>query len=183
VNGLLDEAPSQRVRAVLSMGANLGDRFATLQAALDGVHAFEGIRVVAASPVVETDPVGGPEQPDFYNAILLIDTRAAPLELLAACQQVERDHGRVRSVRWGPRTLDLDVITYDDVIASTPQLQLPHPRAAERAFVLSPWLSVDPSAMLPDGDGVLVPVRDLLAVAKDRDGVRTVAGKSLVVPR
>ncbi|HEX2806339.1 MAG TPA: 2-amino-4-hydroxy-6-hydroxymethyldihydropteridine diphosphokinase [Kineosporiaceae bacterium] len=183
MNGLLDEAPPQRVRAVLSMGANLGDRFATLQAALDGVHAFEGIRVVAASPVVETDPVGGPDQPDFYNAVLLIDTRVAPLELLDACQQVERDHGRVRSVRWGPRTLDLDVIIYDDLVAETPQLQLPHPRAAERAFVLSPWLAVDPSATLPGGDGARVSVRDLLAVAKDRDGVRAVPGKTLVVPR
>jgi 2-amino-4-hydroxy-6-hydroxymethyldihydropteridine diphosphokinase len=183
VNGLLDEAPPQRVRAVLSMGANLGDRFAALQSALDGVHAFEGIRVVAASPVVETDPVGGPEQPGFYNAVLLIDTRVAPLELLAACQQVERDHGRVRSVRWGPRTLDLDVITYDDVIASTPQLELPHPRAAQRAFVLSPWLAVDPSAMLPGGDGAPMSVRALLASAKDRDGVRAVPGKTLVVPR
>ena len=183
MNFLLDEPPAQRVRAVLSLGANLGDRFATLQAAVDGVHAFEGIRVVAASPVVETDPVGGPDQPDFYNAVLLVDTRVAPLELLAACQQVERDHGRERSVRWGPRTLDVDVITYGEMVASTAQLQLPHPRAAQRAFVLAPWLCLDPDARLPAGEGAPVAVRDLLAVASDRHGVRPVPGMTLAVPR
>ena len=183
MNHLLGEAPPERVRAVLALGANLGDRFATLQSALDGVHAFEGIRVVAASPVVETDPVGGPDQPDYLNAVLLVDTRLAPLELLAACQQVELDHGRERSVRWGPRTLDIDVISYDAIVADSGQLVLPHPRAAERAFVLAPWLAVDPDAALPSGQGPPRSVRELLALAVDRAGLRLRPVPALAVPR
>ena len=179
----LDEAPSAPVRAVLALGANLGDRRATLQAALDGIDAFEGIHVVAASPLLETEPVGGPDQPDFLNAVLLADTTLAPLELLAACQQVETDHGRARVVHWGPRTLDIDVIAYGTLVAATKQLELPHPRAAQRAFVLAPWLAVDPDAELPGPDGGASPVRDLLAAAPDRDGIRAATDAPLVVPR
>jgi len=177
---VLVRPPGRPVRAVLALGANLGDRRATLQAAVDDLAGFEGIRVTAASPVVATAPVGGPEQPDYLNAVLLVDTLLAPLDLLAACQQVEQEHGRVRVVRWGPRTLDIDVISYAGVIGAVPGLELPHPRAAERAFVLAPWLSVDPDAVLPGPHGGR-PVRELLAVAPDRDGVRDAGVEPLVV--
>jgi dihydroneopterin aldolase/2-amino-4-hydroxy-6-hydroxymethyldihydropteridine diphosphokinase len=178
----LGDPPAEPVQAVLSLGANLGDRLATLQSALDDLAGYEGIRVTAASPVVETAPVGGPEQPDYLNAVVLVYTALAPLELLAACQQVEHDHGRERHVRWGSRTLDIDVITYDDVVAASTELELPHPRAAERAFVLAPWLAVQPTAVLRVG-GDPVPVGDLLARAPDRDGVRATSRPDLRVPR
>jgi 2-amino-4-hydroxy-6-hydroxymethyldihydropteridine diphosphokinase len=183
VLNLLDETPAAPVRAVLALGVNLGDRPATLQSALEGLDAYEGIRVVAASPLMETDPVGGPEQPSFLNAVLLLDTTLAPLELLAACQQVEHDHGRVRVVRWGPRTLDIDVIAYGSLVATSAELELPHPRAAVRAFVLAPWLELDPDAALPGPDEAGRPVRELLARAADRGGVRRVEGEALVVAR
>ena len=168
----LDTHPAHPVRAVVALGANLGDRFATLQSALDDLAGFEGIRLQAVSPVVETAPVGGPAQPDYLNAVLLVDTTLSPLGLLAACQQVESEHGRTRPVRWGPRTLDLDLIRYDDLVAASPDLQVPHPRAAERAFVLDPWLAVDPEATLPGPDGEHRSVAELLPSAPDREGLR-----------
>lgn len=178
----LDEHPQRPVRAVVALGANLGDRATTLQAALHDLAAFEGVRLLAASPVVETAPVGGPQQPDYLNAVVLLETTLSPLELLAACQEVEVEHGRRRVIRWGPRTLDLDLIVYGELIAVTPQLQLPHPRVAQRAFVLVPWLAVDPEAMLPGPEGP-VPVACLAAEAPDRDGVRRCRKIRLVVPQ
>jgi dihydroneopterin aldolase/2-amino-4-hydroxy-6-hydroxymethyldihydropteridine diphosphokinase len=178
----LAEPPGRPVPAVLSLGANLGDRRATLQSAVDGLAGFEGIRVRAASPLMETDPVGGPEQPDFLNAVLLVDTSLAPLELLAACQEVELDHGRQRLERWGPRSLDIDLISYDALVAASTELELPHPRAAERAFVLLPWLAVQPDAVLPV-DGEQVPVAELVTRAPGLDGVRPAGLAELRVPR
>ena len=137
-------------RAVLSLGSNVGDRLAHLAGALDGLSR-RGIEVVAVSPVYETAPVGGPEQDDYLNAIAIVETRLAPLALLAVCQSVEAERDRVREVRWGPRTLDVDIIDLDGVISDDPDLTLPHPRAAERAFVCAPWLDADPHATLPDG--------------------------------
>lgn len=177
-----DDTPDRPVAAVVALGANLGDRFGTLRSAVGGLDAFEGVRVLAASAVFETDPVG-PEQPDYLNAVLLLQTRLSALELLAACQQVENDHGRVRTVRWGARTLDVDVVDYDGLVVTTPVLGLPHPRAAERAFVLVPWLDVDPDAVLPTPGG---PRRaaDLLAglPAADVAGVRARSDLALEVP-
>jgi dihydroneopterin aldolase/2-amino-4-hydroxy-6-hydroxymethyldihydropteridine diphosphokinase len=114
--------------------------------------------------------VGGPEQPDYLNAVLLARTRLSPRDLLAACRRIEAEHGRRREVRWGPRTLDIDVITYADLEVSEPDLQLPHPRAAERAFVLAPWNQADPDAVVPGTAGG--PVADLLRGADDRERVR-----------
>jgi 2-amino-4-hydroxy-6-hydroxymethyldihydropteridine diphosphokinase len=158
----LDDALPQPVRAVLALGANLGDRAATLRAAVADLAALAGVRVRAASPVVETAPVGGPEQPDYLNAVLLVDTTLSAAALLAGCQQVEAAHGRRREVRWGPRTLDVDIVDYGGVVMSSAALTLPHPRAGERAFVLVPWFAVDPGAQLATG-GRPVPVADLLA--------------------
>jgi dihydroneopterin aldolase / 2-amino-4-hydroxy-6-hydroxymethyldihydropteridine diphosphokinase len=179
----LDEIPDQPVDAVLALGANLGDRLATLRSALTaldghGPDAVEGVGITAVSPVVETDPVGGPDQPDYLNAVALVRTSLSPRGLLAACQAVEAAHGRERAERWGPRTLDVDVITYSDLVASSDDLELPHPRAAVRGFVLRPWLLTDPGAMLPGAEGPR-PVVDLLAVAADAGGVRLVEGAPL----
>ena len=136
-------------RAVLSLGSNLGDRMGHLQGALDLLA--ERVDVIAISGIYETSPVGGPEQDDFLNAVIIVETTLAPHELLALCQQVEADRNRVREVRWGPRTLDVDIIAMDDTVLGDPALTLPHPRAHERAFVCVPWLDVDADAALPQG--------------------------------
>lgn len=134
-------------RAVLSIGANLGDRFAALQNAVNDLAEF--VSVLAVSPVYETAPVGGPEQRDFLNAVLLVSTETPPAELVAIGQRVERRAGRVPSERWGPRALDVDLVAYEGVVSDEPEATVPHPRAHERAFVLRPWLDVDPSAVVP----------------------------------
>jgi len=143
-------------RAVLSLGSNLGDRFAYLRGAVAGF----GSAVVAASPVYETAPWGGVEQPDFLNAVLIVDDPAVDhWGWLRRGQELERAAERVREVRWGPRTLDVDVVTVDGVTSDDPELLLPHPGTPERATVLVPWLDVEPDAVLP-GHGR---VADLLA--------------------
>ncbi len=164
----LDEEPARPVRVVIALGANLGERLEALQSAVASLASFEGITVVAISPVFETSPVGGPpDQPDYLNAVVLARTRLSPLGLLAACQSVEAEHGRRRVVRWGPRTLDVDIVTYGDLVASGADLQLPHPRAQERPFVLAPWLAADAAATLPSPDGPR-PVADLLEALRDK---------------
>ena len=143
-------------RAVLSLGSNLGDRFAYLRGAVAGF----GSAVVAASPVYETAPWGGVEQPDFLNAVLIVDDPAVDhWGWLRRGQELEKAAERVREVRWGPRTLDVDVVTVDGVTSDDPELLLPHPGTPERATVLIPWLDVEPDAVLP-GHGR---VADLLA--------------------
>ena len=146
-------------RAVLSIGANLGDRFAALQNAVDDLAEF--VTVQAVSPVYETSPVGGPEQRDFLNAVLVVTTDLSPAELVVVGKKVERRAGRVPSERWGPRALDVDVVAYDDVVSDDPDATVPHPRAHERAFVLRPWLDVEPGAVHP----VHGPVASLLDAA------------------
>lgn len=136
-------------RAVLALGSNVGDRLAHLQGAIELLD--DGVDVVAVSGVYETAPVGGPEQDDFLNAVVIVETTLAPRDLLALCQRVEADHDRVREVRWGPRTLDVDIIAMDGEALDDADLTLPHPRAHERAFVCVPWLEVDPAAALPQG--------------------------------
>jgi 2-amino-4-hydroxy-6-hydroxymethyldihydropteridine diphosphokinase len=120
-----------------------------LQGALDLLA--ERVDVIAISGIYETSPVGGPEQDDFLNAVIIVETTLAPQELLELCQQVEADRDRVREVRWGPRTLDVDIIAMDDMVLDGQALTLPHPRAHERAFVCVPWLDVDADAALPQG--------------------------------
>lgn len=143
-------------RAVLSLGSNLGDRLGYLRLAVTG---FADV-LVAVSPVYETKAWGVTDQPDFLNAVLLADDPAADAwAWLRRGQELEARAGRVRDERWGPRTLDVDVVTVDGVTSDHPDLLLPHPGTPERATVLIPWLAVDPAATLP-GRG---PVRDLLA--------------------
>jgi 2-amino-4-hydroxy-6-hydroxymethyldihydropteridine diphosphokinase len=139
------------VRAYLGLGSNLGDRRGNLQAAVDRLAAEPGIEVAGSSGVWETDPVGGPSQPNYLNAVLAISTELSPWDLLAACRRIEDALGRVREVRWGPRTIDVDVLLVDAVVMDDPSLTLPHPRMTERAFVLLPLLELDPDAALPDG--------------------------------
>jgi 2-amino-4-hydroxy-6-hydroxymethyldihydropteridine diphosphokinase len=141
--------------AVLSIGSNLGDRLAAVQGAVDAFRPW----LLAVSPVYETAPWGPVPQADFLNAVVVAaDAQAAAADWLARAQAAERAGGRTREVRWGPRTLDVDVIAVDDVVSDDATLTLPHPRAAERAFVLVPWLAVQPDAQLSGQ-----PIRNLLA--------------------
>jgi 2-amino-4-hydroxy-6-hydroxymethyldihydropteridine diphosphokinase len=157
-------------RVVLSIGSNLGEPLAHLQSAVDGL----GSRVVAVSGVYRTAPWGGVEQQDFLNAIVIAtDPSLNCLEWLHLGQRLEASADRTREVRWGPRTLDVDVITCDEEVRTDATLTLPHPRAHERAFVLVPWLDVEPDATLDVG-GTRTAVRTLLdgLDPAERDGVR-----------
>jgi 2-amino-4-hydroxy-6-hydroxymethyldihydropteridine diphosphokinase len=165
---------------VLSLGSNLGDRLAHLQRAVDllGAEAPDGSwRPTAVSGVYETAPVGGPPQGDYLNAVLLAVSALPGVEILRRCQAAEAALGRVRVERWGPRTLDVDVIACGDELSADPRLTLPHPRAGERAFVLMPWLDVAPDAVLP-GRGRAA---DLLAAAGTA-GVRRRPDATLTLP-
>jgi 2-amino-4-hydroxy-6-hydroxymethyldihydropteridine diphosphokinase len=136
-------------RVVLALGSNLGDRLELLQEAVDSLGDTPGCRLVAVSPVYETEAVGGPEQGPFLNAVVLLDTMLPPADVLQRAKAVEAALGRERTIRWGPRRMDVDVVVYADVTSDDPELTLPHPRAHERAFVLAPWQDVDPAAVVP----------------------------------
>ncbi|CAL9469871.1 2-amino-4-hydroxy-6-hydroxymethyldihydropteridine diphosphokinase [Streptomyces sp. enrichment culture] len=166
-------------RAVVSLGANLGNRLDTLQGAVDALEDTPGIRVKAVSPVYETEPWGVEpgSQPSYFNAVAVLRTTLPPSSLLERAQAVEEAFHRVRDERWGPRTLDVDIVAYADLHSDDPHLTLPHPRAHERAFVLAPWLDIDPAAELP-GRG---PVAELLD-AVTRDGVAPRADLELRLP-
>jgi 2-amino-4-hydroxy-6-hydroxymethyldihydropteridine diphosphokinase len=146
-------------RVVLALGSNLGDRLNNLQGGTDALLATPGLNFVAVSPVYETDPAGGPAQPDYLNAVLIAETALPARVILEAGLDIERAFHRIRDVPNGPRTLDIDVVVYGDEVSDNPGLILPHPRAHERAFVLAPWLDADPGAQIP-GRGR---VADLLA--------------------
>lgn len=148
------------MKAVLSLGSNLGDSEAILGSAAEALQ--EVGEVVALSSFLINRPVGGPPQPDYLNAIVILQTELEPEELLRVCQAIEGVFGRTRAindVRWGARTLDIDLIACDELVIKSELLTLPHPRAAERSFVLGPWLEIEPDAYLP-GVG---PVAELLA--------------------
>ncbi len=160
--------PSGRngVRVVVGIGANLGDRLATMSEAVRRIASLA--HVLAVSRVYETDPVGGPEQPPFLNAAIAIAWEGEPLALLDRLQAIERDLGRVRDVRWGPRTIDLDVLWIEGgARIDDPRLVVPHPRLHERAFALRPLLDVAPDApyTAPDLDAGGVRATDLALTA------------------
>ena len=136
--------------AILALGANLGDRHAALQGAIDLLADSDGVEVVAVSGVYETDPVGGPDQGDFLNAVILVETDRDPRGLLEACHAAEHAYDRQREVRWGPRTLDVDIEWIDGVELDEPDLQIPHPRMRERSFVMAPLADVAPDVAGPD---------------------------------
>ena len=164
------------MKVVLGIGSNLEDRFAALQRAVDAVVATSGIRSVEVSPVYETDPVGGPDQPDYLNAVITFESVLEPPQILALAQGMEADAGRTRDVRWGARTLDVDVLAIDDLVSADETLTLPHPRAHERAFVLAPWRDLDPLGQIA-GRGA---VAELLATV-DASGIRLRSELQLVV--
>lgn len=132
-------------RAVLGLGSNLGDRRAHLRTAIESL-----IGVVAVSDVYETDPVGGPDQDPFLNVVVVLETELRARGLLGVCQRLEAGAGRVRDVRWGPRTLDVDVLWVDGETVDEPDLQVPHPRMYERRFVLEPLAEVAPDLLPPE---------------------------------
>jgi len=152
-------------RVAIALGSNLGNRLENLQGGIDALFDAPGLGMVAVSPVYETAPVGGPPQPDYLNALLIATTTLPAHAVLERCHGVEAVFGRVRDEVWGPRTLDLDILVYGDVVSDGPELTLPHPRAHERAFVLAPWLDVDPDAEIPGWGRV----SDLLAKVDHAD--------------
>ena len=139
--------------AVISLGANLGDRQATLLSATRELAETDGVELTAISPVIETAalrPSGVDHSaPAYLNAVALITTTLTPEALLDVLTRIEHAHGRIRAERWGDRTLDLDLVDFAGMVSSSDRLTLPHPRAFERDFVLKPWLAVDPDAVLP----------------------------------
>ena len=140
-------------RAAVGLGSNLGDRRTLLAEAVQGLAAGAGT-VVAVSCLYETEPIGGPRQGPYLNAVVVIDTTLGPRPLLELCLRLEQEAGRVRRVRWEARGLDVDVLLYDGIAVSEPGLTVPHPRMRERRFVLEPLVEVWPGAAFPDGAGV-----------------------------
>jgi 2-amino-4-hydroxy-6-hydroxymethyldihydropteridine diphosphokinase len=164
--------PGGEVFAFLGLGSNVGDRLAYLQQAVDRLGEERRIRVDAVSSIYETAPVGGLPQDPYLNMALRVATTASPHGLLRACQRAERAAGRVRTVRWGPRTLDVDVLLYADRRIATRRLVVPHPRLVERPFALIPLIEVAPGAALPDGRSLvtvlakLAPIEDVVMIGR-----------------
>jgi 2-amino-4-hydroxy-6-hydroxymethyldihydropteridine diphosphokinase len=157
-------------RFAVALGSNLGDRIDHMRRAVEELGDLGTIEAV--SDLYETEPVGGPQQGPFLNAVVLLDTDLPAERLLESLQRIETAHDRVRTVRWGPRTLDLDIVTSDGEPISGPDLEIPHPRAAERLFVLQPLCDVWPDAMLGGGLPAsqardLLEDRDVLLVGRD----------------
>lgn len=157
-------------RATLGLGGNIGDPVAAMANALQRLDARDDCRVVAVSCLYRTPPWGKTDQADFYNACAAVETRLAPEALLDACLEIEREMKRVRRERWGPRTIDMDVLTYDGLECRTERLEIPHPRMTERAFVLMPLADIAAS-MLVKGRSVAAWLED-----SDRTGI-TIAGE------
>jgi 2-amino-4-hydroxy-6-hydroxymethyldihydropteridine diphosphokinase len=169
----MENAPKRVSRAYVGFGGNLGDPASTLREAALELGRRAG-RVAAASPVYRSDPVGVTDQPPFLNAVAALDTELDPDALLDVLLDVEASHGRVREVRWGPRTLDLDLVSFDDVVRADARLTLPHPRAHEREFVLRPLCDIAPDLVLSGRTA-----RDWLE-SLDPQGVEPAAGLSLM---
>lgn len=141
------------MKAYLSLGSNLGDRNANLQGAMKELEET-GVQIAAVSQIYVTEPWGGVEQPEFWNLAVEIETTLDPLELLKICQDIELSLGRERSIHWGPRTIDIDILLYDNRVSNTPELTLPHPHMEKRAFVLSPLREIAPELTLPSGRSI-----------------------------
>ncbi len=137
------------MKAYVGLGSNLGDREAMIRIALDDLARVPGTRVLRASSLYDTEPVGDEEQPHFLNAVAEIDTELTARQLLWNLLLIEKRLGRVRTHRYGPRTIDLDLLTYGHLVIDEPDLQVPHPEMAKRSFVLVPLLEIDPLATHP----------------------------------
>lgn len=164
---------------MFGLGANLGDPADALQQAVNELCGQPGIIGIAVSDIYRTSPVGGPDQPDYLNAILIAAATLEPSDLLRAALAAEAHLKRTREVRWGPRTLDVDIIDVAGVVSTDPDLMLPHPRAHERAFVLVPWLAVEPDAVL---SGRNTRVADLVAGLSGQQSVSIWQGATLALP-
>ncbi|MBO4474074.1 MAG: 2-amino-4-hydroxy-6-hydroxymethyldihydropteridine diphosphokinase [Clostridiales bacterium] len=135
----------------LSLGSNVGDRIGNLSRAVSLLHRpKEGVRVISVSPVFETSPVGYKDQQDFLNICVRIETSLEPLALLSLCQRVEETLLRVRTIRWGPRTIDVDILTYGDITMNTQRLTIPHPRMHDRGFVQVPLMFLNGESEIPE---------------------------------
>ena len=134
------------MKAVISLGANIGDANANLDLAIGLLR--EATEVLAVSSYLQTKPVGGPEQPDYLNAVAIIESELPAKDLLALLNGIETAMGRTREIHWGPRVIDLDLIQYGGLLVNDEKLTLPHPRAHERRFVLAPWFEIEPEAVL-----------------------------------
>lgn len=135
--------------AYIAIGSNLGDREALIARSIERLEAVSGVRVRRCSSVIETEPVG-PPQPKYLNAVCCVETSLGPEELMAVLHRIEAELGRERTVRWGPRTIDLDLLFYDDRVVTEGALRIPHPRAAERRFVLEPLAEIAPDLVHPE---------------------------------
>ena len=134
------------MKAVISLGANIGDPKANLDLAIGLLR--EATEVIAVSSYLQTKPVGGPEQPDYLNAVAIVESELPAKDLLAVLNGIEAAMGRTREIHWGPRVIDLDLIQYGGLLVNDEKLTLPHPRAHERRFVLAPWFEIEPEAIL-----------------------------------
>ena len=134
------------MKAVISLGANIGDPKANLDLAVALLR--EATEVIAVSSYLQTKPVGGPEQPDYLNADAIVESELPAQDLLAVLNGIETAMGRTREIHWGPRVIDLDLIQYGSLLTHDEKLTLPHPRAHERSFVLAPWFEIEPEAIL-----------------------------------
>lgn len=169
------------IRAYLALGSNLGDRLDLL---VQAARALEvpGIHLLRTSSVFETPPWGVQEQPAFLNMVVEVETARDPISLLRHAQQVEQRLGRVRRLRWGPRTIDIDLILYGQTRLTSPELELPHPRLTERAFVLVPLLELVPDLSLPVGADQPQPLSlaPLLEALADQEAERVLDGASFL---
>ncbi|QQZ09515.1 2-amino-4-hydroxy-6-hydroxymethyldihydropteridine diphosphokinase [Heyndrickxia vini] len=154
--------------AYISMGSNIGDREKNLKDACASLKD-NGLELLAESSVYETDPVGYTDQGEFLNIVVKVKTELLPEQLLKKCLEIEKELGRTRDVRWGPRTIDLDILLYNNENVETEHLVIPHPRMHERAFVLVPLIEIDPGAQLPNAT---IPLRQVLNEIPDKEGVR-----------
>ena len=136
------------MKAVVALGSNLGDRFDYLQKAVNEINSLTDIEILEISSVYETLPVGGPEQGNYLNAVVTLNTKFEAEELLLKLLLIELNLGRQREIAWGPRTIDLDLIWFEDQTINLENLVLPHPRAHERCFVIKPWLEIEPKAKI-----------------------------------
>jgi len=169
IHDAFDERPAQPVPVLLALGGNIGTVEQTLRAAVHDIHRIPGVQVMTTSPLVSSAPQGGPAQPDYLNAVIRVYCALSPRELLSACQGIELVHGRNRTEVNGPRTLDIDLIDFNGLTGTSPDLTLPHPRAGQRAFVLAPWAAMEPTAHLVGVGGVAD------AAARLPEGVTVVA--------
>jgi 2-amino-4-hydroxy-6-hydroxymethyldihydropteridine diphosphokinase len=136
------------MKAVVALGSNLGDRFDYLQKAVNEINSLTDIEILEISSVYDTLPVGGPEQGNYLNAVATLNTKFEAEELLLKLLLIELNLGRQREIAWGPRTIDLDLIWFEDQTINLENLVLPHPRAHERCFVIKPWLEIEPKARI-----------------------------------